>query len=250
MSGLREFLGGLQVSVPVSQLAKWKTTLQLVALGALILAGALPALAVDAQVGRARLSVGRGGADAGHRLGLSARRPEAHGLSDAIEMLYFAWVREAHRRRRRKRVDPPAEVTTVADLIDWLAARSDGHAEALRRSRPAARGGRSGVRAARRADRRRARGRDLPAGDRRMIRVVVTRRRRSTSRAELARARGARAAARWRPSPGWSAPTTASATLELEHYPGATEAALTELAEEAVARWSLAARRSSTASGR
>ena len=42
VSGLREFLAGLQVSIPVSQLAKWKTTLQLVALGALILAGALP----------------------------------------------------------------------------------------------------------------------------------------------------------------------------------------------------------------
>ena len=42
VSGLREFLAGLQVSVPVSQLAKWKTTLQLVALGALILAGAIP----------------------------------------------------------------------------------------------------------------------------------------------------------------------------------------------------------------
>ena len=42
VSGLREFLGGLQVSVPVSRLAKWKTTFQLVALGALILGGALP----------------------------------------------------------------------------------------------------------------------------------------------------------------------------------------------------------------
>lgn len=42
VSGLREFLGGIQVSVPVSRLAKWKTTLQLVALGALILSGALP----------------------------------------------------------------------------------------------------------------------------------------------------------------------------------------------------------------
>ena len=42
VSGLREFLAGIQVSVPVSQLAKWKTTLQMVALGALILAGALP----------------------------------------------------------------------------------------------------------------------------------------------------------------------------------------------------------------
>ncbi len=31
------------------------------------------------------------------------------------------------------------------------------------------------------------------------------------------------------------------ATLELEHYPGATEAALLRLAEQAVARWSLSA---------
>jgi len=42
VSGLREFLAGLQVSVPVSQLAKWKTTFQLVSLGALILGGAVP----------------------------------------------------------------------------------------------------------------------------------------------------------------------------------------------------------------
>jgi CDP-diacylglycerol--glycerol-3-phosphate 3-phosphatidyltransferase/cardiolipin synthase len=42
VSGLREFLAQLQVSVPVSRLAKWKTTLQLVSLGGLILAGAVP----------------------------------------------------------------------------------------------------------------------------------------------------------------------------------------------------------------
>ena len=42
VSGLREFLGGLRVSVPVSQLAKWKTTFQMVSLGALILGKALP----------------------------------------------------------------------------------------------------------------------------------------------------------------------------------------------------------------
>jgi CDP-diacylglycerol--glycerol-3-phosphate 3-phosphatidyltransferase/cardiolipin synthase len=41
VSGLREFLAGLRISVPVSALAKWKTTFQLVALGALILSGAL-----------------------------------------------------------------------------------------------------------------------------------------------------------------------------------------------------------------
>ncbi|MBC2777287.1 CDP-diacylglycerol--glycerol-3-phosphate 3-phosphatidyltransferase [Parasphingopyxis marina] len=40
VSGLREFLAGLSISVPVSRLAKWKTTFQMVALGALILAGA------------------------------------------------------------------------------------------------------------------------------------------------------------------------------------------------------------------
>ncbi len=42
VSGLREFLAGLRVSLPVSHLAKWKTTFQIVALGALILAGGLP----------------------------------------------------------------------------------------------------------------------------------------------------------------------------------------------------------------
>jgi CDP-diacylglycerol--glycerol-3-phosphate 3-phosphatidyltransferase len=55
VSGLREFLASLQVSVPVSQLAKYKTTLQLVALGALILAGALPQWAWVHQVGLASL---------------------------------------------------------------------------------------------------------------------------------------------------------------------------------------------------
>ncbi|HEX3181508.1 MAG TPA: CDP-diacylglycerol--glycerol-3-phosphate 3-phosphatidyltransferase [Beijerinckiaceae bacterium] len=36
VSGLREYLAELKVSVPVSKVAKWKTTLQLVALGFLI----------------------------------------------------------------------------------------------------------------------------------------------------------------------------------------------------------------------
>jgi len=46
VSGLREFLAGTQVSMPVSRLAKWKTTFQMFAQGALILAVALesPAL--------------------------------------------------------------------------------------------------------------------------------------------------------------------------------------------------------------
>ena len=36
VSGLREYLGGLQVSVPVTWIAKWKTTVQLLAIGFLI----------------------------------------------------------------------------------------------------------------------------------------------------------------------------------------------------------------------
>ncbi|MBY0611807.1 MAG: CDP-diacylglycerol--glycerol-3-phosphate 3-phosphatidyltransferase [Beijerinckiaceae bacterium] len=36
VSGLREFLAELRVSVPVSKLAKWKTTVQLIAMGFLI----------------------------------------------------------------------------------------------------------------------------------------------------------------------------------------------------------------------
>ncbi|MBC2652818.1 CDP-diacylglycerol--glycerol-3-phosphate 3-phosphatidyltransferase [Novosphingobium flavum] len=42
VSGLREFLGGIQVSVPVSKLAKWKTTFQIICLGALILGKGTP----------------------------------------------------------------------------------------------------------------------------------------------------------------------------------------------------------------
>jgi len=55
VSGLREFLAQLQVSIPVSRLAKWKTTLQLVALGALILGGAVPDQPWVAGVGLAAL---------------------------------------------------------------------------------------------------------------------------------------------------------------------------------------------------
>ena len=40
VSGLREFLAGLKVGVPVSRLAKWKTAIQMVALGVLIVGDA------------------------------------------------------------------------------------------------------------------------------------------------------------------------------------------------------------------
>jgi len=48
----------------------------------------------------------------------------------AIEMLYFAWVREAI-GRGGERVEPPADVDTIAALIDWLSGCSEGHARAF-----------------------------------------------------------------------------------------------------------------------
>ena len=48
----------------------------------------------------------------------------------ALDVLYFAWVREGV-GTGQERLDPPADVTTVAALIEWLATRSDGHASAL-----------------------------------------------------------------------------------------------------------------------
>lgn len=48
VSGLREFLAGIQVSVPVTVLAKWKTTLQMVALGALVWTEGAPSFGLPA----------------------------------------------------------------------------------------------------------------------------------------------------------------------------------------------------------
>ena len=52
VSGLREFLGGVAVSVPVSRLAKWKTTVQMVALSFLLIGPAgEPLFAYTMEVG-------------------------------------------------------------------------------------------------------------------------------------------------------------------------------------------------------
>lgn len=52
VSGLREFLGGVAVSVPVSRLAKWKTTFQMIALAFLLIGPAgEPIFAYTMEVG-------------------------------------------------------------------------------------------------------------------------------------------------------------------------------------------------------
>lgn len=47
-----------------------------------------------------------------------------------MDLLYFAWVRERI-GAGHERLDLPAAIITVADLLAWLAARSPGHAAAL-----------------------------------------------------------------------------------------------------------------------
>ncbi len=47
-----------------------------------------------------------------------------------MRLVYFAWVRERIGTAEEE-VSPPVSVTTVADLVHWLAGQSHGHAEAF-----------------------------------------------------------------------------------------------------------------------
>jgi cardiolipin synthase len=55
VSGLREYLAGLRVGMPVSRLAKWKTTIQMVAIGFLIVGNAGPSFIPVAGIGETLL---------------------------------------------------------------------------------------------------------------------------------------------------------------------------------------------------
>jgi cardiolipin synthase len=57
VSGLREYLAELRVGMPVSRLAKWKTAIQMVAIGVLIVGNAGPALLPVAAIGEMLLWV-------------------------------------------------------------------------------------------------------------------------------------------------------------------------------------------------
>lgn len=47
-----------------------------------------------------------------------------------MKLVYFAWVRERIGKGSEV-IDRPETVTTVSDLLDWLAARGEGYAAAL-----------------------------------------------------------------------------------------------------------------------
>jgi molybdopterin synthase sulfur carrier subunit len=50
-----------------------------------------------------------------------------------MRVLYFAWVKEKAGIAAEE-IDPPAEVATIAELIDWLKARGPEFANAFARS--------------------------------------------------------------------------------------------------------------------
>jgi len=47
-----------------------------------------------------------------------------------MRAVYFAWVRERIGVSEEE-IDPPREVATVRQLVEWLAARGDGYAAAF-----------------------------------------------------------------------------------------------------------------------
>ena len=57
VSGLREYLAGLRVGMPVSRLAKWKTVIEMVAIGVLIVGNAGPGFLPVAAIGEMLLWV-------------------------------------------------------------------------------------------------------------------------------------------------------------------------------------------------
>ena len=50
--------------------------------------------------------------------------------ADAMDILYFAWVRQKV-GTGAERVSPPPEVADIAGLMGWLSTRSPGHAAAF-----------------------------------------------------------------------------------------------------------------------
>lgn len=52
-----------------------------------------------------------------------------------MKLLYFAWLRQ-RTGLAEETVSPPAEVRTVAELVEWLRGRGPGYAEAFADLRP------------------------------------------------------------------------------------------------------------------
>ena len=84
-----------------------------------------------------------------------------------MNIRYFAWLRTKVGKAEEE-VSPPADVTTVGDLMTWLAADRPGFAEAIGRKGRGARRRQSGLRRTRPPREARRRGRLLPPRHRRL----------------------------------------------------------------------------------
>ena len=174
VSGLREYLAELRVSIPVSRLAKWKTTWQLVAVGFLIAGDAGDKVAPTDEAGdwsspiRAGAALALGAGDALHRLGLYARRASSYDRRMTEARLFRVGSRAGRQGGGRARA---AAVGEDRRRTGELAARARrGIRARVRESESDPRRHRQEPRQARHGDRRRPRDRVLSADDGRMNR--------------------------------------------------------------------------------
>ena len=109
-----------------ASLAKWKTTVQLVALAIVLLERIVPGLRLPSDIvlwiaGILTLWTGL--------QYLIASWPHLSGELQ-MKILYFAWLRE-RLNRGEEDVTPPPSVVTVGDLIAWLAGNDEAAALAF-----------------------------------------------------------------------------------------------------------------------
>src|ERR1700691_5676920 len=69
-------------------------------------------------------------ADHLYGVGLPAGRIASSDSGGCVKLLYFAWVRE-RLGKAEERIDPPASVATVDELMTWLAGRDEQYAHAF-----------------------------------------------------------------------------------------------------------------------
>ena len=142
VSGLREFLAELSVSVPVTWVAKWKTAVQMVALGFLLAGPAADKIfSWTSGIGLVLLWIAAlltlyTGYDyfrAGLRHMIYIDEKKTLGFCDRhMKLIYFAWLREKLGTQQED-VALPVEVLTISDLIDWLISRGPEYQEAFQR---------------------------------------------------------------------------------------------------------------------
>ena len=134
VSGLREYLAELRVSVPVSTVAKWKTTAQFVALGFLIAGPAGDGGGAGFGDDRRGPAVDRGDPDALHRLGLyEGELRSCRRRVSVDESGLFRLGARAHRQGRGGDL-AARRVATVGELIAWLSRRGEEYAYAFEKA--------------------------------------------------------------------------------------------------------------------